>query len=91
MVINEEVLQEKKRKTLAMSSVNETVAMCIEHGAKVLKIGLPKNGKDIFSLWVSTRGEENKVIIIPNIEWNKFSALEKEEIELTIEEMVKEA
>ena len=89
MVINEEVLQEKKRKTLAMSSVNETVAMCIEHGAKVLKIGLPKNGKDIFSLWICTKAGDNKVIIIPNIEWSKFSALEREEIELTVEEMVR--
>ena len=88
-MINEEVLQEKKRKTLAMSSVNETVAMCVEHGAKVLKIGLPKNGHEIFSLWVTTKSLDNKVIIVPNIEWNKFSTIEKEEIELTIEETVR--
>lgn len=71
-----------------MSTVNATVDICTKLNTKVHSVGLPKNESDRFSLWVTTKLGESKVLLVPNREWNMFSTLEREEIELNIGDLV---
>ena len=65
--------------------------MFTDMGAKVITVGLPKNGHDIFSVWFADIAGNYRVAIVPNKPWKEWLNIEKEEIEINIRDLVNAA
>jgi hypothetical protein len=84
----EELVSNTEKKVLSLSSINEAVNTCTSLGAKVIKVGLPKNGHDVFSLWCKNQKGRNRIVIIKNKEWDSFSPKEQTLIKNSIEKIL---